>query len=295
MRFPSSAHKLLPMDSNAHGLGGLGLGGGSEDFGTQIVASDDTASRCLDGDAALGWDASLFPVVDVLRQDAERAGKLGLSADCGDGSIKCGHALWEHDVYSVVNSPFPVEQRKPGWDHKHMVSKTKKQSPAAERIDYVRRMCGLEDNKAAFARWIGAESPQTVHNWGIRAKGITRDGAMLIKRATGASIDWLIEGSGEPFPNGPTLYASGAAAPDAGLEALKAEVAALKVALTVMVGEFARKRQGEAAEYAKAIRAAAPGMLRQDTISSILEVLDSVAPRLARRQSTKPASGRRDA
>lgn len=168
-----------------------------------------------------------------------------------------------------------------------MVSKTPKQPhPAAKRIAYVRRVCQCE-NKTQFAKWIGAESPQAVRNWELR--GLTTEGALQIKRATGASTDWLLDETGEPFPNGPTLYA-GAKPSKATMDELLLDVAALRMTLGIMVGVFVGKRPSEAAAFAAAIRdSSGPELAGQRTTVEFLKMLDKVAEKVDSPRSNKPA------
>ena len=71
------------------------------------------------------------------------------------------------------------------------------------------RACGYE-TKVAFAAALG-EDAQNVHHWMTRDKPGT--GAPKIRALTGVSVDWLLDGDGEPvFPNGPKLGQSAAGA-----------------------------------------------------------------------------------
>lgn len=58
---------------------------------------------------------------------------------------------------------------------------------------------------AAFAKWIGANSPQAVGKW-IERQRLPADALKLLNAATGADVGWLLNGKGEPFPGGVTPY-----------------------------------------------------------------------------------------
>jgi hypothetical protein len=92
-----------------------------------------------------------------------------------------------------------------GCEHKHMVDKRPPMPKPSQRLDHARKMTRCE-NKAAFAKWIGAPAPQNVENWAKRKGGIPVKWAQKIQQETGASFQWLLTDEGEPFPNGPKIY-----------------------------------------------------------------------------------------
>jgi hypothetical protein len=58
-------------------IAGLGVvGGGAEYVGAQVVTRDRAVRGLFNGNAALGRNAALAPVVDVLRQHAEASRQL---------------------------------------------------------------------------------------------------------------------------------------------------------------------------------------------------------------------------
>lgn len=85
-----------------------------------------------------------------------------------------------------------------------MVDTQAKPLTPKQRLDLVRKLTRCP-KKAAFARWIGAKTPQAVQQWENRE--VTREGGLMIRKATGASLDFLLTGLGDPFPAGPTIYA----------------------------------------------------------------------------------------
>jgi hypothetical protein len=126
---------------------------------------------------------------------------------------------------------------------------------AAQRLEIVRRATGCVDNKAGFARWIGAASPQAVDAWAARNR-ITPDGAQKIHRTTGASTHWLQFGEGEPFPDGAKPF-PGAAVGDARIAELEERLMYVQSAQTAIVRVLSGMRSGAGQELAQALLALA--------------------------------------
>lgn len=78
----------------------------------------------------------------------------------------------------------------------------------ADRLAHVIQACGYPRD-AAFTDAIGLR-PQNLRNWRERGS-ISRASLERIKHATGASMDWMATGEGEPFPEGPILFAGASA------------------------------------------------------------------------------------
>jgi hypothetical protein len=112
--------------------------------------------------------------------------------------------LHENTAFAVLSTDrFPWSNGARGCHHKHMVDSKPVPLTPKQRLDLVRKLTKCQ-NKSAFARWIGAKTAQAVQQWEKRE--VTREGALMIKRATGAATDFLLTGMGEPFPNGVTVY-----------------------------------------------------------------------------------------
>lgn len=74
----------------------------------------------------------------------------------------------------------------------------------ASRIAHIMQACGYP-TKAALARALGLKNAQNIGVW--EGRGSFGNGGLAISDATGADMKWLATGKGEPFPNGPVLYA----------------------------------------------------------------------------------------
>lgn len=70
------------------------------------------------------------------------------------------------------------------------------------RLDHILQMCRYP-TPTKFMEALGRK-PQNWANWRDRDT-LGRD-PVLIAEKTGASLEWLMTGRGEPFPNGPTVY-----------------------------------------------------------------------------------------
>lgn len=87
-------------------------------------------------------------------------------------------------------------------DHKQMVD-----SPRSfeDRFAFVLKTCGIS---RADLDVLGGISQASITNWHARGK-VGQPSTSRIRDLTGVSIDWLNEGVGEPFPNGPVTYKDG--------------------------------------------------------------------------------------
>lgn len=105
----------------------------------------------------------------------------------------------EHAVYLVVNAESGMAEQSAGRQNKPMVSSF----PTIEsRLQHVMTACRYPST-ARFMEAIG-EKPQQWRNWVMR-DSLGRAYAK-VKTTTGASIDWLMTGEGEPFPEGAIIY-----------------------------------------------------------------------------------------
>jgi hypothetical protein len=99
------------------------------------------------------------------------------------------------------------------------------------RLDHVREVTKVP-SKADFARWIKAKNPQTVSQAEGRDR-LSRDLAIQISEATGASLDWLLQDRGDPFPSGVKNYPG--AVPSSAEYRLRAAEDQIDAISTVMV------------------------------------------------------------
>jgi hypothetical protein len=168
---------------------------------------------------------------------------------------------------------FPWSNAPPECDHKHMVDKRAPMPRPGDRLDYVMKVCRVP-SKAEFARWIKSRSPQRVGNWWGRA-AIPAEAAKLIRSASGASYTWLMMDEGEPFPDGPTMYAPPSAAElDKRLSDLEDEFGDLGTAIARMIRVISAKLPGTAAALEEALQSLPA---QQGSRSPALEVVAAAA------------------
>lgn len=144
-----------------------------------------------------------------------------------------------------------MEQRRIEWDHKRMVPTL---SSYTERLAYVAKACQYPTD-AAFAAAIGVK-PQNLNNWRQR-DSVGKDSLAKIKAATGASLDWLTTGKGDPFPGGPVFYAGAApTSPEAlgRIADLERDVEHLVSAVTMLVTRLAESVPAAGAAMAADLR-----------------------------------------
>lgn len=161
----------------------------------------------------------------------------------------------------------------PDSEHKRMVSKRKPMPTPSERIDYVIAACNVPSD-AAFGRWIKVKNPQNVRAW--RNRGISRDGAILIGKASGASLDFLLSDKGEPFPDGPILYRPARPEDMADqLTALEGEVDDAAAVLAALVRILSEKLPGAAEALHQAQQALPAGgsssLVREAVAAAVAE------------------------
>lgn len=157
----------------------------------------------------------------------------------------------------------------------------------AEQLDLIREAtkCPV---KAKFAKWIGARSAQAVDAWTKQGRRLSLDGAKMIHRATGASIDWLTEQKGPPFPNGPTIYSEGAeAVTQAAIRNLEEHADDVGVIVGLLVRAFTLSSPTGAPVLLAQLKAALP----KDRSSPVLAAAFEAAAEAAKTQaSVRPAS-----
>jgi hypothetical protein len=85
-----------------------------------------------------------------------------------------------------------------------MVAPRPRYETVLSRLDHVRAVTKVP-SKADFARWVKAKNPQTISQAEGR-NSLSRELAILISDATGASLDWLLLDRGDPFPDGAKPY-----------------------------------------------------------------------------------------
>lgn len=90
-------------------------------------------------------------------------------------------------------------------DHKHMVDAPGPGSTTADRLRYIVSACGY-GSEAAFARALG-KTIQNLTNW--KRRNTFGKAQHDIRKLTGAAQDYLQDGTGIPFPNGPIMASPG--------------------------------------------------------------------------------------
>lgn len=148
------------------------------------------------------------------------------------------------------------------------------------RLDFVAKACQFPTD-AAFAAAIGVK-PQNLTNWRHR-ESIGKDSLAKIRAATGASMDWMTTGKGEPFPEGPTLYAG---APPTTSEALarisqlERDVHQLTAAVGMLISRLAESAPGAAPAMAADLRRFLSKAGRPSVVlPELLHAADAVSPR----------------
>lgn len=145
------------------------------------------------------------------------------------------------------------------------------------RIEYVIRECRYP-TQAAFARAIGT-TPQNVGKW-INTDSIGKFGAAL-RAKTEVNLNWLLTGDGDPFPEGPKMYADsdamgGQRPADKAIHQLENDVDSIRFLLNALVAVLVTYRPGEAAQVAKLIRAKVPEkFVKNGYLKSVLGALDA--------------------
>jgi len=159
--------------------------------------------RSLDCRGMLCRHASLpQPSGDRLGVLAAQASQGGLGTESFDGLADGVHANSKHDVYDEVNIVFlDADGRR--RDYQQMVDIKLKTFEG--RFDAALAQCGL--TRAEFARFPGI-GQANITNWKKRG-GVGQTSGPRVRELLGVSLEWLNSGHGEPFPNGPTVYANG--------------------------------------------------------------------------------------
>lgn len=120
------------------------------------------------------------------------------------------------------------------------------------RIDYVMAACKYP-TQTAFANAL-RESSQTITNWRIR-DSIGRGGPKL-REVTGVSTDWMQGGVGEPFPDGPRLYAGPIPADAETLERVQSGLDDIGLAVIALCKTLSARSPVEARELTERLTAA---------------------------------------
>jgi hypothetical protein len=163
----------------------------------------------------------------------------------------------------------------------------------ASRLAHIMASCGYPKD-APFAAALGLPA-QNLGNWRKR-NSIGKESMALIRDVTGASMDWIDSGEGEPFPAGPIPYAGAPlSGPDAAkrLEAVERDIKDLVTAFAVSLMRFSATTpaaaEGVAADLRKHLSrpgrpsAVLPELLR--AVESALPQASPVAPRKKPRSS----------
>jgi hypothetical protein len=169
----------------------------------------------------------------------------------------------------------------------------KKPASLEQRLQHVQTTCGYP-SPTRLMEALG-QKPQQWRNW-IKRGSLGRAPGR-IKEVTGASIDWLLTGAGEPFPDGPTMYV-GAADPGQAyalrVEDLERDVAHLTSAIGLVLRSLSEMKPDAGAALAADLRKflAQPGRASV-VLPALLAVAETAAPQASRAAPGKKPGTRR--
>ena len=104
-------------------------------------------------------------------------------------------------MFSLESTPCFLALASAVGDDKQVIDPPGPGSKVAERLRFIVGSCGYQ-SEAEFARAMGRLS-QHVTNW--KRRNSFGDAELDIRRLTGAGADYLADGTGPPFPEGPIL------------------------------------------------------------------------------------------
>lgn len=139
----------------------------------------------------------------------------------------------------------------PSCEHAQMPEKATPGNVSG-RIDYVMAVCKYP-TQDALANAIGEKS-QTITNWRKR-DSIGRGGPKL-REVTGVSTDWMQGGVGEPFPDGPRLYAGPIPSDAETLERVQKGLDDIGLAVIALCKTVSARSPAEARELTERLTAA---------------------------------------
>jgi len=176
-------------------------------------------------------------------------------------------------------------------EHVHMPS-IHDLSTVSDRLDYVMETCECP-TQTAFAAWLGVRSSQVITNWRTR-DSIGRAGSKL-RAITGVSTDWITAGIGEPFPDGPILYAGRAAVETETIERLQSDFDQLMLGVLALIDTFSARTQAEAEALRERLAAARRGRERSvpDRKQAVLASLEGAAEKAASSRRRRNPRGER--
>lgn len=200
-------------------------------------------------------------------------------------------------VFSMLSTESLIAPKTVSWHHAPMPNKPFVN--VSERLDYVIRTCEYP-NQTALAAALN-ESNQTLTNWRNR-NSIGRGGPKL-RRVTGVSSDWMSEGIGEPFPDGPILYSPASLTEQTSrdLRHIGGDIDQLRYTVLAIVDWLSDSIPGAAVGIRERLAEAHPEYSRKGFQSRLLTVLDELAANeAAKRKRPLPpgvpgASGRKRA
>lgn len=169
---------------------------------------------------------------------------------------------------------------------------TRELSTVSDRLDYVMETCKCP-TQTAFAAWLGVRSSQVITNWRTR-NSIGRAGPKL-RAVTGVSTDWITAGIGEPFPDGPILYAGRASFDPEAIEQLQSDFDQLMLGVMALIDTFSARTQSEAEALRERLAAARRGRERSapDHKPAVLASLEGAAEKAASSRRHRNPRGER--
>lgn len=194
---------------------------------------------------------------------------------------------FQHTVSALSTLPH-------GWNpiasprhNKRLVLKGRRVLTTEQRIELVLQETGAVD-KAKLARWAETGTPQAM-NQAIGRDSLSKGMARKLAKTTGASLAWLLDGVGEPFPDGPTRY-PGAQINADGLVRLRQAEDAVD-ALSIVLAATLRTVASESAELGRALEASLAGLRGES--GSMKQVIEGARAAVATGlQSSAPAARR---
>lgn len=154
-----------------------------------------------------------------------------------------------------------------------MVDQLPAMTTARARVDHVLKMTGCPGD-SDLAKWIGLNSAQHLGVTITRGK-LTLGVAQKMRDATGASLEWLLENKGVPFPSGAKPYPGAIpGSAEARLKLAEDRLDAAGVILLSLVRLVSARIQGAAAELVPELRQLAAA---NPSLQQLLEVAAAAA------------------
>lgn len=161
----------------------------------------------------------------------------------------------------------------------------------AEQIDLIWTTCGYP-NRAAFAKALEVE-PQSFNNW--ERRGFSREAGSKLRTVTGVSLDWLMDQTGKPFPDGAKRAVTARPAA-AAIRRLEQEIDQLQTVLGVLARALSESAPRVAAAFREHLAEdVGPGAVEDGLYPMILTALGTAPEKVEASRSSssgKPRASR---